>query len=226
MEKGSIIPIFATPLLIHKLNRELTIEETACLLDYRDKTIGNMGNDTTHDLYVLEHPNFANLKKFCEDALADYLDQIYDPINAGNVRLTVTQSWLNYTEKGHNHHAHWHHNSVVSGCLYLNAVRDIDNIVFSKDKEMNWQIQGKSQNAFNAIDTYVSIDKGDLVMFPSHLTHSVPKTKGDHTRISLAFNSFFEGDIGFIEGGNQGVNFLKNILVNQKQNKPYGDTRG
>lgn len=226
MEKGNIFPIFPTALVINNLSRELTEREMDCIRDYENKTIENVGNQTSHDLYVLEHPDFAEIKRFCEMALADYLDQIYEPINPDDIKLTITQSWLNFTKKGQSHHPHWHHNSVLSGCLYINADSDVDNIVFTRDKQMNWHIQQRNTNAFNSLDTYVQIRKGDVVLFPSYITHSVPETKGDHTRISLAFNSFFEGSLGFIQGLNDGVNFLKVTLPNQKDYKPYNELRG
>jgi ectoine hydroxylase-related dioxygenase (phytanoyl-CoA dioxygenase family) len=37
---------------------------------------------------------------------------------------------------------------------------------------------------------------GDLILFPSHLLHSVDTVTTDETRISLSFNVFFKGELG------------------------------
>ena len=37
---------------------------------------------------------------------------------------------------------------------------------------------------------------GDLIIFPSHLTHMVQTKQGDGTRISISFNTFLKGYIG------------------------------
>ena len=37
---------------------------------------------------------------------------------------------------------------------------------------------------------------GDVILFPSSLTHMVETKQGDNTRISLAFNVFIKGTVG------------------------------
>jgi hypothetical protein len=43
---------------------------------------------------------------------------------------------------------------------------------------------------------WFEVGTGDLVLFPSSLTHMVETVKGDQTRISLSFNTFPVGNIG------------------------------
>ena len=38
-------------------------------------------------------------------------------------------------------------------------------------------------------------------MFPSSTTHQVQTKKGNNTRISLAFNTFYKGDLGGSRNG-------------------------
>ena len=47
--------------------------------------------------------------------------------------------------------------------------------------------------------------------------HSVPKTEHEHTRISLAFNSFWDGELGFIKGAIDGINFLRINVPSQQR---------
>ena len=38
--------------------------------------------------------------------------------------------------------------------------------------------------------------RGELILFPSNLQHSVPVNSSEEERISLSFNSFFDSNIG------------------------------
>lgn len=213
--KGEIISMFPTCLLLNNIQREFTKDELDCILEYKDDVRENTGNITTNDVFVLENPRLYDLKRLVNESLNDYLRQIYHPIN--DVKLLTTISWLNFTDKTQYHHKHCHHNSVVSGCLYINAKKESDCIVFTKRATgENWQIQPNDYNAFNSNEFSVPVNTGDLVLFPSNLIHSVPKTDHDYMRISLAFNSFFSGELGFVEGAMSGINFLKIDLPNQK----------
>jgi ectoine hydroxylase-related dioxygenase (phytanoyl-CoA dioxygenase family) len=43
------------------------------------------------------------------------------------------------------------------------------------------------------------LNSGELILFPSNLTHSVPENKADLPRISLAFNTFAKNSLGSID---------------------------
>lgn len=216
-QKGEIVPIFPTSIMINKFPREFTLEEMDCIWGYRSQVRENTGNITTNDMYVLNNDVLRDIKYFCQKSLDDYFLQVYNPINPENVNLQMTQSWLNYTDKGQFHHKHYHHNSLVSGCIYINAKKESDVILFSKrNNPQNWQIQSKEENILNSTDVYVPVCTCDIVLFPSNLTHSVPATHSDYTRISIAFNSFPSGEIGFIDGRLKGINFVKLDVKNQK----------
>lgn len=218
MNPGELVSLFPTSLLVNNIDRSLTDEELECVLDYQYGVKANTGNITTKDVLVLENPKLAGLKKLVEEALQDYLIQIYNPINPDKIRLVVTQSWLNFTDKNQYHHKHYHHNSIISGCLYINARKESDCIMFTKRATGEpWQIQALEQNYFNCNEFTVPVETGDLVLFPSNLIHSVPQTNQDYTRISLAFNSFWDGEIGFVKGAIDGINFLRVHIPSQQR---------
>jgi uncharacterized protein (TIGR02466 family) len=221
MNTGEIIPIFPIPIMRSNIRRSFSSEELQCISNYRTDVFYNASNVTTNDLYVLNNPALSNIKSFIESMLYDYLMNIYNPINPNEVKLGLTQSWLNYTEKNQFHHQHHHPNSVISGCLYINANKDIDNIMFGRTLPLNLQVQAINQNMYNCMEAYFPIEAGDVVLFPSNLEHSVPITSGEYTRISLAFNSYFSGKIGYLNGPNQGFNFLNITLEDQTIDNPY-----
>jgi len=210
MKPGELVSMFPTCLLASNIGRAFTQEELWCVLDYKSTVRANTGNITTKDVLVLENPKLAGIKADIEAALQDYLIQVYNPINPDKIKLVITQSWLNYTDKSQYHHKHNHHNSIVSGCLYINARKESDSIVFTKRETGEpWQIQALEQNYFNCNEFTVPVGTGDIVLFPSNLIHSVPQTDHEHTRVSLAFNSFWEGELGFVQGEIDGINFLR-----------------
>jgi len=205
-----LVSLFPSCLLLNTIEEPFTQDELDYILECKDDVRVSTGNITTNDVLVLENPRLARLKKIVEEALQDYLIQIYNPINPDNIKLVVTQSWLNYTDKTQYHHKHHHHNSVISGCLYINAIKDKDSIVFTKRATGdNWQLQALEQNYFNCNEFTVNVGTGDVVLFPSNMLHSVPKTNHEHSRISLAFNSFWEGELGFMSGPLEKINFLR-----------------
>ena len=54
----------------------------------------------------------------------------------------------------------------------------------------------KQWNVYNSNLWWFPVETGQLILFPSSLTHSVETKKGNNTRISLAFNTFVKGTIG------------------------------
>jgi hypothetical protein len=51
-------------------------------------------------------------------------------------------------------------------------------------------------NLWNSESWWFEVGTGDLVLFPSSLTHMVETVQGTDTRISLSFNTFPVGNIG------------------------------
>lgn len=207
MQQGQVIPIFPTTITISNIGRSFTQDEMSCMMSFKDQVRDNGSN--TKDLYILEQTRLADIKALCHQALQDYLRQVYNPINPDYIEMKITHSWLNFSKKDQFHYKHTHHNSILCGVLYIDAIKEKDTIIFTKaDSGENWQVQPKEENPFNMHDVPFSVCTGDLVVFPSNLTHSVPMI-GREGRLSLAFNSFFNGSIGFIEGPMKGINYLK-----------------
>ena len=195
MIQSNIQSIFPVPIYTTKMNRAFTKKELQFVKEQKKHTYKNTGNFTTYDSYILNKKEFKNIKKFLERCCKDYLEKIICSKN--NISLYITQSWLNYTEESQFHHKHEHPNSVVSGVLYLDTDKKADQIVFSHPIRYQ-QIQpdvGKF-NMWNSDSWWIPVETGELFMFPSSLTHQVVTKKGNNTRISLAFNTFYKGTLG------------------------------
>lgn len=188
MELFSIFPTAVSRL---RLEREFTDDEMSFALSQSKHS--NSGNMTSDDRYVLRHDTMAQLHEFVEKGVAEYLQSIYAPKH--DVSLRVTQSWLNFTEPGQFHHKHAHQNSFISGVLYLKAARERDRIYFYKDGYQQIKLQTENWNLHNSESWWFEVGTGDLLLFPSSLTHMV-ETVRDDTRISLSFNTFPVGYVG------------------------------
>lgn len=184
--------LFPTPVGFFKLDREFTEDEKSYVLN-QDKH-ANMGNTTSNDRYIFDKPEMGALNTFVNDCVKEYFQSVYAP--KFEVEPYITQSWANYTEPGQYHHKHEHPNSFISGVLYLQAEKESDRIYFYKSGYQQIKVPTENYNLYNSDSWWFEVNTGDVVLFPSHLTHMVETVKGDHTRISIAFNVFLKGYIG------------------------------
>jgi uncharacterized protein (TIGR02466 family) len=192
--EASINGIFPTPIYISKIDRDISNKELLFIDNTKLDTYNNEGNTTSKDNYILNNKAFKNLKEEIDLRVQDYFDKVISPAN--NITPYITQSWLNYTETNQYHHKHQHPNSLVSGVFYINCDDKFDKIKFFKDGYKTIKPEIKDWNIWNSESWWFSIKTGDIIMFPSSLTHMVENKEGTNTRISLAFNVFIKGTIG------------------------------
>ena len=192
--EATINSIFPTPIYISKLNREVTNKELAFIDNTKLDVYKNEGNTTSNDNYILNNKAFKNLKEDLDLKVQDYFDKIV--CSANNITPYITQSWLNYTETNQYHHKHAHPNSLVSGVFYINCDDKFDKIKFFNDNYKTIKLEVKDWNIWNSESWWFSVKTGDIILFPSSLTHMVETKQGDNTRISLAFNVFIKGTVG------------------------------
>jgi len=192
--EANINGIFPTPIYISKLNRELTPLELKFVDKNKKDFYKNDGNITSNNNYILNEKPFANIKKELDLRVQDYFDKVISPANS--ITPYITQSWLNYTEKNQYHHKHAHPNSLVSGVFYINCHEEHDKIKFFNDNYKTIKLEIKDWNIWNSESWWFSVKTGDVILFPSSLTHMVETKQGDNTRISLAFNVFIKGTVG------------------------------
>ena len=192
--EATINSIFPTPIYMSKLDRELTPLEFKFVDKSKKDFYKNDGNITSNNNYILNEKPFFNIKKELDLKVQDYFDKIISPSN--NIKPYITQSWLNYTETNQYHHKHAHPNSLVSGVFYINCHEEYDKIKFFNEKYSTIKPEVKDYNIWNSETWWFSVKTGDVILFPSSLTHMVETKEGDNTRISLAFNVFIKGTVG------------------------------
>lgn len=183
--------LFPTPVQFFKLDRELEENEYSFLLNQKQRE--NSGNTSSVDNYILQNKKLSNLNRFIELSLNKYFKEIYAP--SKNVKPYITQSWVNYCKKGQFHHVHAHPNSFVSGIFYIQADANKDKIYFFRDGYRQLSIPTNDFNLYNSTSWWLEVKTGDLILFPSSLTHKVETVETD-LRMSLSFNTFLKGTLG------------------------------
>jgi uncharacterized protein (TIGR02466 family) len=186
-----VSPLFPVAVGKFNLGRAFTTEEFFFVDN--QPVYNNMGNTTSENRYVFKDEALANLNEFAESCVEQYLKEVYAPKH--NVKLRITQSWLNYTKEGQHHHKHAHPNSLISGVLYLKADATKDKIYFFKDGYEQIKLPTEQFNLFNSTSWWIPVTAEELILFPSSLTHMVQPVQGEE-RISLAFNTFPVGYVG------------------------------
>lgn len=194
MIESNINGIFPTPIYISKLDRELTNNELSFIDNTKLDVYKNAGNTTSNNNYILNHKSFKQLKEDLDLRIKDYFEKIISPKD--EITPYITQSWLNYTETNQYHHKHQHPNSLVSGVFYINCDDKFDKIKFFKEDYKTIKPEIKDWNIWNSESWWFSVKTGDIILFPSSLTHMVETKEGTNTRISLAFNVFIKGTFG------------------------------
>ena len=134
--------LFPTPVAAFELGRDLSKLEQKFLFNLETRT--NMGNVTSTNNYVLRDNRLSSLRLFLNNSLQEYFQATMSPQD--NVKLEITQSWINYTKTGQYHHKHAHPNSIVSGVFYIQAAKDVDRIYFFNESYSQVKITPKEFN--------------------------------------------------------------------------------
>jgi uncharacterized protein (TIGR02466 family) len=193
-----IHPIFPTPVCFSKLTRNLTNKELKFINDTKKNVYKNEGNSTSMNTYVLNNKELKNLKNELLKSVENYFVKIIDTDN--NINPYITQSWINFTEETEFHHTHEHPNSYLSAVFYINADKEHDKIKFYKTGYQTILPSVREYNHYNSLAWSFPVETGDIVIFPSYLSHCVEFKKGKNVRTSLAFNIFIKGKIGSERG--------------------------
>jgi uncharacterized protein (TIGR02466 family) len=175
-----------------KLHRRLTDVEFNFLSN--QDTQANIGNLSSRDTYILDRPELSKLRSELLSIIRTYFKSVYQPAN--DLDVYITQSWVNYTKPGEHHHVHAHYNSFISGVFYIHGEGDADRIMFHKPSYEFIRLEPNQWNVHNSRTWWFPVNTGDIVLFPSNLTHEVPPTTSHKKRLSLAFNVFLKGHLG------------------------------
>ena len=141
-----------------------------------------------------------------ENILETNFKFLYDPIDkiVSNVMFelgfgeyNIFSSWMTKTAIGYRHGLdHMHCNSFLSGVLYLTD--KASPILFRHPMPWRWSsgLDDKNDGMVKSNQFVMSPNKGDIVLFPSHVHHLIMPHKDPLVRYSIAFNVHPTGQYG------------------------------
>lgn len=159
---------------------------------YKGKTETTLSKKT-YDF--IEKFNCKNLETRIYFAVREYIDRTGW---LGGKEFIIKNSWINITEKGQSHGHHCHPGYSISGTYYYRVSNEQGSISFNNPNVamMNCQFP---QGTITPQTTDIVPDDGDIILFPSWLTHFTRTNNTNEERISIAFNIDYVGsnDIAF-----------------------------
>ena len=190
--KDELIQLFPTPVLICPCPFEYGVE-----LEWINKQPNKKRNEAalnrqSEDTFILDNPEMSRVREFIEFKLKEFVSNVM----GSDDEMVITQSWLNRSGKGESHHEHKHPNSMISGVWYPQIHEKLPPIEFKNEKQRDISLSINQYNHFNGGTFMLPMKKGELVLFPSNLFHSVPPNQSDEERISLSFNTWVKGNLG------------------------------
>ena len=195
-ENIKLFNLFSIPLMSFHYG-EISEDEFNTFDRYLNNVVENKFNYTSKENYFLDK-ELPLLRRFFEKSINTYSKKVLG-VDTQDLNYRITQSWINICSPNASHHQHTHPNSFISGVFYIKVNSGSDKITFINEFMQKKEIKiekGVEFNSFNASEWSHYVRKGELILFPSNLTHYVPPVEGESDRISLSFNVFPYGILG------------------------------
>jgi uncharacterized protein (TIGR02466 family) len=197
----NVIPLF--PKAFYRSSIDvLTESEKQFIRDLEMKE--NIFNLMSINQYVLNEPPLSKLNDMIHAHINTYAQEIMGIEN----EVYVTQSWSLTNLPGSSMHPHAHSNSIISGSYYYDDLPEPGSVMTFERNPGNqsvikFNVKKERQNAFNALEMVIGMQKHELFLFPSDISHSVSRNDSNYPRRSIAFNCFVRGELGGYETSNQ-----------------------
>lgn len=193
------IPLFPIP--IFRSSIEIS-EDLKSLVKHNE--FERMPNESawyTKNKYLLNSQELTPLKEKIVENLNYYVYNILEI--QPNVTFKLLTSWAVKMEKGNWGQRHSHPNSILSGVVYINTPPNCGDIAFYKNHSNIFPealtVEYLQWNSLNSKAWAYSPSEGDILIFPSHLEHSMNVNTSNSDRYSVAFNFFPTGVFGHNE---------------------------
>jgi uncharacterized protein (TIGR02466 family) len=200
MSKPTIYPLFATPVYVRNVGHFERPDLKSLNYSSTIPTGGAYNFLSSVDKKVLDRPEFRHVHEIVMHEVNAYARDLLR-VNP-RIEFYVTDSWVNVHGRGHSAGSHVHHNSLISGVLYLQVAETTGDLVFHRDVlslipfPPALDLDMDSFNLYNCKSWSYSPKTNDICLFPSTVMHSADPNESDEERWCLAFNVFVRGDIG------------------------------
>jgi|TARA_X000000950_G_scaffold88078_1_gene110923 uncharacterized protein (TIGR02466 family) len=197
--KKMIGNFFSTPIYMGNIENRGDVDKE--LSDATDRAIfkndWQPDNDTANTTFnpqgstdIIREFNMQKIRSHIIDHANKYLKEIDYSYKQDS--LQILGSWLNTFEKDQviGLHEHGYQPNTFSGSYYYKVPKNSGNIQFKSTNPFVISFPHQSDKYSNLLN--VEPESGMILLFPSWLMHKVLPNKSDETRISLAFNIYFD----------------------------------
>ena len=194
-----VFNLFPTP--VFRSNIDIDADTKEFLINSSFERMSSGNGNFTKDNYILDNEVCKGFvgKLFCQLEL--FVDS-YLRIDDSHFEWCMLNSWVVEHEPNDFGLTHSHTNSLISGVYYLDVPKDSGNITFHKPASLtnifhvSTDIPFKEYTPINSGIWTLEPRDGDIILFPSHLLHSIGVNKTNKLRYSLAFNFHIKGTLG------------------------------
>jgi|TARA_R100001509_G_scaffold150313_1_gene109164 uncharacterized protein (TIGR02466 family) len=127
---------------------------------------------------------FGNLNDWVFQEVVNYVTEL----GFKNIKLQPHDSWFNVYKKYDYQEYHDHGESDISAVYFLESNEQDANLVFKSNEPSGYSHEFVKDNPYTWKRFFVPPVPGRLVVFKSHMQHSVEQHLKDNIRISLAYN--------------------------------------
>lgn len=194
MSNPVVYPLFSTPVYVNNVGDFPKPDVKA--LDY---SRGPYQFLTSTDKNVLDRPEFIETRDVVMKEVDVYAREILRV--SKNIEFYLTNSWVNIYGPGDSAAPHIHHNSLISGVLYLQVSESSGELVFHRDIysivpfPAALDLDMDSFNLYNCKSWGHKPQVNDICLFPSAVMHSADLNQSGEERCCLAFNLFARGEL-------------------------------
>lgn len=200
MQKPMIYPLFCAPVYVNNVGEFQKPDLNRLEYSSGADTGGAYNFLSSIDKNVLDRPDFEQVHRVVMREIDAYTREFL-AVNE-KIEFYITNSWVNRHKRGNSAGAHVHHNSLISGVLYLKVTENSGDIVFHRDAlslipfPPALDLEIDRFNIYNCESWGHRPKTNDICLFPSVVMHSVDPNESDEERWCLAFNVFVRGDFG------------------------------
>ena len=185
------IPVYEAEIPVKREWKDFIIN-----LEYERTHIGNSDISKNRNIFNKMNDLKNKINFHCENYLRKYL------FVSNNAQFYFLNSWVNIHHPKDESQIHYHRNSLISGVYYPIFPKNSGDLVFHKSTIYNNLFHHCITPEFDehsnvtAQKYMLEVTEGTIVIFPSHLEHSVEKNESNEIRYSIAFNLFVKGKFG------------------------------
>ena len=183
--------LFATPVLIVKLNHSVDVVEKLCLQEFKKDSKGQINSNIGgwHSGNILDSDAPFSIIKDIEEVAQDFAARY---LFIGK-KVEIPNAWININEKKDLNSIHTHPGAILSGVYYVKTPKDCGNLVFEHPAitaiERDWRFNKETKHTtMNSMVWSYPPKEGYLYMFPSWIPHLVEPNMSNKKRISISFN--------------------------------------